>query len=183
MTVINLLPWREESRKENKKNFLILLIIVISVTLLFCVLFHIFLNIKLARQQNIMQIWESEYAKENTKMAALRVIKKDRLSLLQNIKYLYELRENNYLIVRLMNELAKVVPDTIVLTSIQRDKNVFMVSGVANSSLQVTTFMDNLAKIPFFYKANITNIVSKDSDPEVTEKRIFKLTFQPLAKG
>ncbi len=180
MTVINLLPWREEARQKSQKKFLVLLMMVIGFTLLLCLLIHLYLNAKLSKQLMINQLWEEEFAKENTKFGSLRTIKKNQLLLLQNIKYLYELRENDYLVVRLLNELAKVVPDTIVLTSIQRVRNSVTVSGISNSSLQVTTFMENLSKVPFFHKPNIEEIISKDTDPQLNEKRNFKLTFQPL---
>ncbi len=177
MALINLLPWRERARYESKIRFFITLTIVIGIALFISVLYHFYFTSLISRQINNNNLLRAELDQEKASLTSLMNKKKSQAVITENINYLFSLYESNYNVVRLLNELARIVSESILITEIKREKDTITLLGKTESNLQVSLFMENIAKSAFFQNPILTEISGKD-DKTVGDVRNFKLKFQ-----
>lgn len=170
---INLLPWREQVRKENKLRFMAMLGASVGVTVIFALLINLYFGNILANQEHNNDYLQAELSQENATLTALKAKKNLQDSLLKNINFLFSLRDSGYRATRLLDQLAKITPDTVVLTEVRNEKNSIIVRGKAESNLQITVFMDDIAKSPYFHKPILTAVSETDEG-----ERDFELMFQ-----
>ena len=117
MAQINLLPWREERRQELKKEFLVLwawcwLLARPGVA-----------GDRVVNGQIDNQNARNQYLTENIKeldkqVAEIRDLQKRRNQLLDRMRVIQELQGNRPIIVRVLDQLVRTVPDGVFYTSL-----------------------------------------------------------------
>lgn len=176
MTQINLLPWREQLRQIKRMNFVIILGCFIVVTLFLVFISHMYLSGIIGNQQQLNAYLQSDFDKEQVELGALNKKKQEQKTVNTELHYILSLRENSYQAVRLLDELVKIVPDAVSLNKISRQGNSIILIGKAESNLQVTLFMENMAKSNFFRQPVLTEISSKENS--AGEERYFQLKVE-----
>ncbi|MEJ2360809.1 MAG: PilN domain-containing protein [Gammaproteobacteria bacterium] len=144
MAKINLLPWRQELRKEQQRQFftimglMVVLVIVAvgAVYLQYSRLINNQNNRNAYLQQHINTV--EKQIKEINDLAA----KKERL--LARMEIIQKLQRNRPEVVRLVDELVRVMPDGVYLTSFKQQGNNLLMTGVAQSNARVSALMRNI---------------------------------------
>jgi len=144
MAQINLLPWREERRQNLKKEFLIsvALVLLLGAGL-------VLLGDRIVNGQIDTQTARNEYLAENIKeldkqVAEIRDLQKRRNQLLDRMKVIQELQGNRPIIVRVLDQLVRTVPDGVFYTSLATKDKQISISGVAESNNRVSSLMRRL---------------------------------------
>ena len=144
MAQINLLPWREERRQEQKKAFLstVALVLAFAAGL-------VLLADRVVNGQIENQIARNVYLEENIKeldkeVAEIRDLQKRRNQLLDRMKVIQELQGNRPIIVRVLDQLVRTVPDGVFYTSLSTVGKKISISGVAESNNRVSSLMRRL---------------------------------------
>jgi type IV pilus assembly protein PilN len=173
MIQINLLPWREQARKEQQKRFAIIVACVAFFGLFFTSFFHIYFSTEINNQIRRNAILQEALDKESADMMELTKKKQDLMGVDNQLHFFFTLREASYHAVRLLNELALRNPDSVTLYKIIRKGNTILIFGKAKSNLQVTLFLESMDKSKFFFQPVLTEIVGKEND--AGEERNFQL--------
>lgn len=144
MAKINLLPWREELRKERQKDFGVMLGAAAVLALLVWGGFHVYHTQLIEYHQARNSYLQKEIAKLDEKIKAIEQLQKEKERLLARMRAIEQLQSNRPLIVRFFDEVVKTLPDGVSLISIvQKGKNI-TITGVAQSNARVSNFMRNL---------------------------------------
>jgi type IV pilus assembly protein PilN len=144
MAQINLLPWREERRQDLKKAFLTTVALVLAVAAGL-----VLLTDRIVNGQIENQIARNVYLEENIKeldkeVAEIRDLQKRRNQLLDRMKVIQELQGNRPIIVRVLDQLVRTVPDGVFYTSLSTKGKKISISGIAESNNRVSSLMRRL---------------------------------------
>lgn len=181
MAKINLLPWREELRREKKKEFLVILGGVVVLSALVAFLWVVTVESAIENQNARNQILETEISSLEKQVAEISELKKKRDDLLTRIKIIQDLQGTRSLIVRYFDDLARAIPDGVYLTLVSRKDDLVSIEGVAESYNRVASFMRSLDKSDWFAEPSLTSVVAAPSEGE--QAQAFKMTVKTSIPG
>ncbi|MCF2947634.1 PilN domain-containing protein [Paraglaciecola aquimarina] len=175
MAHINLLPWRESRRAEQKKNYLTLLAVIALLS--FGFMFGI-ANIidQLTKNQNIRnQFVEQQTALLDKQIEQIKNIKKDKQAIEQRMALIEQLEASRNAVPIVLDELVKLVPPGLSFRSFSRQGNHIEILGVSESNNRLADFMRRLEDSSVFSSGKLSSIVADTSALEAVSD--FKLTF------
>lgn len=176
MAHINLLPWRDERRAELKKEFLsvLALLAVLGVAVVF--LGDLFVNGQIDHQQARNDYLSRHIAELNKQVAEIRDLQRKRNQLLDRMRVIQELQGNRPIIVRILDQLVRTVPDGVFYESLESTGGVITIGGIAESNNRVSSLMRRLDGSDWFAEPNL-DVVTKA--PEYGDQATtFKLSFK-----
>jgi type IV pilus assembly protein PilN len=144
MTRINLLPWREEARKERQKQFVVTTLLSLVVTAGVVGLIHIQIDAMISHQNTRNGYLETEIKELDKKIAEIRDLEKTRKKLIERMKVIQQLQQSRPTIVHVFDELVRTVPDGVYLQSLKQNKDILQIKGEADSNARVSAYMRNL---------------------------------------
>lgn len=144
MAQINLLPWREERRQELKKEFLITLALVFTLGVGLVLLGDRVVNGQIDNQKARNQYLTQNIKELDKIIAEIRDLQKRRNQLLDRMRVIQELQGNRPIIVRVLDQLVRTVPDGVFYSSLNTKNKVITISGVAESNNRVSSLMRRL---------------------------------------
>ncbi|MHB8254643.1 MAG: PilN domain-containing protein [Acidiferrobacter sp.] len=150
MMRLNLLPWREQRRKELDKGLIRHAAMAAVGVLVVLLYIHIQLDSVISHQQARNGYLQQQIALMNSKIQKITAIKKARAALLARMHVIQQLQMDRMQVVHSFNSLARAVPPGVYLTSLGQAAQAFTISGVAQSNERVSQFMRNLTASPWF---------------------------------
>ena len=163
MAKINLLPWREELRKEKQKEFLTLLGMAAVFALAVWGAVH-FYHVQLIEYHQARNSYlEREIAKLDEKIKEIEQLEKEKERLLARMRAIEQLQGNRPLIVRLFDEIVRTLPDGVSLVSIKQTGQDITINGVAQSNARVSNFMRNLESSEWLKDPDLNVIQATDA--------------------
>ena len=175
-TRINLLPWRDELRKEQDRQLLSLAIF--SWVLMGLVVFygHLHMSARIEAQNDRNKYLKSEIAALNKKIAEISDIKKKRAALVARMNVIYKLQADRTRLVYVLNELVTTIPEGVYYSKLtKRGDNINLV-GTAQSNARVSALMRNFDESPWFKGPNLKVINIRQSAG--TRVSNFNMTVQ-----
>jgi type IV pilus assembly protein PilN len=176
MTRINLLPWREERRQEQKKEFGVLAVLMIILAVATVGLIHIQMASKIDYQLDRNRFMTTEISKLDAEIIEIRNLKKVRRSLLERMEVIQDLQGSRPEIVHLFTEIVETVPNGVYLESLTLVGDNFNLNGEAESNARVSTYMRNLSDSLWLKDPNLT--VIQIEDKKVRRISAFTLTVK-----
>ncbi len=173
MTRINLLPWREELRQEQKKQFVMMLVMVAVLGAAIVGLIHFQMQAKIDYQLSRNRFISNEIAKLDKEIAEIAELQKVRRSLIERMEVIQDLQGSRPSIVHLFTEIVSTVPNGVYLESLTQSGNNLVINGLAESNARVSTYMRNLAASDWLKEPNLTVIEIED----ITVNRISTFTL------
>ncbi len=137
MARINLLPWREERRKQQQIEFFVILGIAAAVTLLIWGGIHMHYSARIDYQNSRNQFLETQIARLDKKIQEIEELEKEKERLLARMRAIEQLQTNRPLIVRLFDELVNSLPDGVSVTKVEQSGKQITINGVAQSNARV----------------------------------------------
>ena len=162
MTSINLLPWREWKRQEQKKQFGLWSVLSLSLAAVIMLLIHIQMGTKIDYQLSRNNYISSEISKLDKKIADIVELQKVRRSLLERMAVIQDLQRSRPSIVHLFTEIVSTVPNGVYLQSLSQTDGNLLMSGEAESNSRVSTYMRNLSGSDWLIDPNLTVIQIED---------------------
>ncbi len=174
MARINLLPWREQRRKQQQQDFLVAIGLAVAFTCV--VLFAVYMHIEGMKeyQQQRNQRLQNEINVLNRKIKEIRDIEEKKNKLLTKIELIQKLQESRPEIVHLFDELPKVTPDGVYLTKFEQKGNNLFFSGKAQSNARVSALMRAIEHSPWMHSPKLQVIKGKGGRQE--EMNDFNMT-------
>ncbi|RFA31159.1 pilus assembly protein PilN [Alkalilimnicola ehrlichii] len=174
MTRINLLPWREEIRKDNRDRFLAMLggAAVAGVIIWFAG--HAYYNHEIGFWESRNTQLQGEINALNREIARIRDLEATKESLIARMNVIQDLQQGRPQIVHLMHQLADTVPEGVHLTRIQQNSNSLTISGIAESNARVSTYMENLDSSDWLAEPSLDVIQVRSRD----NRRVSEYTLR-----
>ncbi len=110
MAHINLLPWREERRKEQLRQFLTILGLSVVLMLLVILAVHLQYNRMISAQQSRNNFLKNEITAVEKQIREINDLAKEKKRLLARMEVIQQLQRNRPGIVHLFEEMVKVIP-------------------------------------------------------------------------
>lgn len=144
MAKINLLPWREEQRKEKTRQFASILAFSVILTLSVVALVHVTISGQIDYQNKRNQILTNEIQQLDSALKEIEGLEDTKEKLLARMDIIQSLQQKRPQIVHLFDELVRTVPDGIYLTGIKQSAGTITINGVAESNGRVSAYMRNI---------------------------------------
>lgn len=158
MIRINLLPHREIRRKQQQKEFFIMVGAVAGLGATVWFATHSYLSGQLDEQNGRNTYLETEIAALDKQIEEIKKVQEQTTALLQRKKIVESLQANRAETVYLLDQLVRQLPDGVYLKSVQQKGERVAVNGFAQSNARVSTFMRNLESSPYLEKPSLVEI-------------------------
>jgi type IV pilus assembly protein PilN len=176
ITRINLLPWREERRQEQKKQFVMMTLMVCVLSAAIVGLIHFQMQAKIDYQLSRNRFISNEIVKVDEEIKEISELQKVRRSLIERMEVIQDLQGSRPSIVHLFSEIVSTVPNGVYLKSLTQTGGNLLVNGEAESNARVSTYMRNLSSSEWLKDPNLT--VIEIEDKTVNRISTFTLTVQ-----
>lgn len=173
MAKINLLPWREELRKQKQQNFIIATVCSAFLGLIIVVIMHMYIDGINAYQGQRNLMLQNEIAVLDKKIIDIKGIEEKKKKLLAKIDLIQQLQESRPKIVHLFDEIPKATPDGVFLTKFVQKGDELIFEGKSQSNARVSAFMRAIDASPWLQRPTLKVIQTpqnNSSDKENTEK-------------
>jgi type IV pilus assembly protein PilN len=178
MAKINLLPWREERRKEQQTEFFIILGICAVVGVMLWGTIHLYHNLLIQFQEGRNQYISTQIERLDKKIEEIRRLEKEKARLLARMRAIELLQGNRPLIVRLFDELVRSLPEGVSVNNVTQKDTKITIEGVAQSNARVSSFMRNLDSNDWLKDPELDIVQAKDA--EGTRISNFTLRFSQV---
>jgi type IV pilus assembly protein PilN len=163
---INLLPWREAFRSQQKKQFFKTLM-MLGFLGLFCVfIFHLFVDGAIKKQQDNNYILQNTIAKAELTQKKVNELKKQKQQVILNLQKIEQIQHQRYWIVRFVNELPKMLPPNVYLNRLTREGNKVFLEGKTESNSSVSLLIRNIKKSECLIKPKLKEIKTNSKQGE-----------------
>ena len=173
ITRINLLPWREELRQEQKKQFGVMAVMTCALAVAIVGLIHFQMQSKIDYQDSRNRFMSAEITKVDEEIKEISELQKVRRSLVERMEVIQDLQGSRPSIVHLFSEIVSTVPNGVYLESLAQTGSSLKVNGEAESNARVSTYMRNLQSSDWLKDPNLTIIEIEDK----TVNRISTFTL------
>ena len=143
MILINLLPHREEKRRQRKQAFFAGLVAAAVLGLLIAGAWYGVLQQMTAAQQARNTFLQTEIAKLETQIKDIANLRAEIEALKARQKAVEDLQTDRNIPVYLLDELVKQTPEGVFLTNVKQTGNTVLVTGMAQTNERVSEFLRN----------------------------------------
>lgn len=164
MAHINLLPWREELRREKQQQFAVISAGTAVVAALLVLLVHMQVEGLIEKQNARNSFLDNEIAELDKKIAKITELEKTKTALLARMDIIQQLQHSRPQSVHLMDALVYTLPDGVYLEKILQKGPSLTVSGIAQSNARVSAYMRNIDSSEWLRNPKLDVIETKGSD-------------------
>jgi len=162
MSRINLLPWREERRKARQVQFNILAGVVAVVGAFTVGVAYLGMQEAISTQNDRNKFLTDQIAYEDTQIAKIKDLEDTKQRLVSRMQIIQQLQQSRPIVVHLFDQLVKTLPPGIYLTSVIESGDNLAITGAAESSARVSTYLRNIDASPWLGDPNL-QVVQKDA--------------------
>jgi type IV pilus assembly protein PilN len=164
MAHINLLPWRDELRKQKQQQFAVVGAGSAVLGGLLVLLAHMQMEGMIEQQNQRNQFLQTEITELDKKIERIKDMEKTKNALLARMDIIQQLQRSRPQSVHLMDQLVYTLPDGVYLSKItQKDQSLTM-SGVAQSNARVSAYMRNIDNSQWMARPKLDVIETKDAE-------------------
>ena len=161
MIRINLLPHREEKRKERRRQFYVTTGLMFALGVAAWLLVHMINAGKLDHQNERNEFFKREIAGLDLEIAAIKDLRGQIDRLLARKQVIETLQSNRAETVHLFNELAARIPSGVFLTTVSQSGDRITLKGYAQTNARISTMMTNLNDSPFLEGSEVVKSVAE----------------------
>ncbi len=144
MPRINLLPWREEQRKERKLAFTVALgVSALGAALVTFAVYLMFGSMIDAQERRNEQL-RVEIKKLDKQIEEINNLESSKQKFIARMEIIEKLQRSRPEIVHVFDEIVRTLPDGVYLTAVKQTDKKLKFEGVAQSSTRVSSFMRNI---------------------------------------
>jgi len=144
MPRINLLPWREEERKERKLGFLVALGGGTVAALVAAFGAYLMFGSMISAQDSRNEMLRVQIKQLDKQIEEINNLESAKQKFIARMKIIEQLQRSRPEIVHVFDEIVRTLPDGVYLTSVKQNAAKLKFEGVAQSSTRVSSFMRNI---------------------------------------
>lgn len=177
MARINLLPWREEQRRQQRQEFFAAIALGTGLAAVLMLGVHLYLSDRIEYQEQRNRFLTTRIAILDRKIKEIRDLEKKRDRLIAKMEIIQRLQFSRPEIVHLFDSIARTLPDGVYLTRVTQKGDRLAIDGIAQSNARVSAYMRNIESSPWLQKPKLEVIESK-SQSKHERRGYFSLKIQ-----
>ncbi len=177
MARINLLPWREQQRKERQRQFFVTLVAVLLMAVAVVFLTERYLHSALTQQNIRNKFINQELLSLSAQITELNDLKVHRQQLIERMRVIQGLQDSRATAVHIFDQLVRTLPDGVFFTDLKMLGQSIFIEGTAESNNLVSSLMRRQAASDWLVTPSLTEIKTVSADT-LEQVNIFKLTVQ-----
>lgn len=158
--LVNLLPYREKIKKEQVKQFVLLMAFCAGIGLSLIFMAHTVLSLEIENQVERNDFIKKENEKLEKQIAEIKNLRDEIKETLEKRRVVESLQVNRTDGVNILNELANKLPEGTAMKSIKKVGEKLTVVGETQSNARVSNYMNNLEDGSVFNKVELVEIKS-----------------------
>jgi len=174
MAHINLLPWREELRKQKQREFGLVSIGSLVVAGLIVLFTHLHIDGMINDQNTRNTFLQNEINLLNDRIGRIKELEKMKQDLLARMNVIQELQSSRPESVHLLDELVRTIPDGVFLNKFTQQDRRLTMAGIAQSNARVSDYMRNIDSSEWLSNPRLDLIKTK----EINRRRIANFTLR-----
>jgi type IV pilus assembly protein PilN len=183
MAKINLLPWREELRAEQTRQFATMLGLSAFMTAAVVLLVHVNIAGQISHQESRNSILDKEIGKLDLALKEIDKLEDTKEELLSRMEVIQSLQRRRPQVVHLFDEFVRTVPEGIYLTAIKQKEKALTISGVAESNGRVSAYMRNIDSSEWMATPKLTVIETKKGSLRSNNFVLTTSASEPKGEG
>ena len=175
MARINLLPWREEQRRERQRHFMstLLMTSILGVVLVFAA--GVVFDQKIKHQQFRNELVRKEIQNLESQIKRIDELERTRGRLISRKQVIERLQASRSMTVELLDNLAKSIPVGITLTSVRQQGPVLALLGTSQSNARVSAYLKELVENDLFINPQLAFVKTTPRPATATEPYEFSI--------
>lgn len=184
MILINLLPHREEKRRQRKRAFFAGVVACALAGVAIVGVWYSVLQQMTAAQESRNSFLKAEIARLDTQIKDIATLRAEIEALKARQKAVEDLQTDRNVPVHLLNELVRQTPEGVYLTSIRQNGQIVALSGQAQTNERVSEFLRNtLYNSPWLEKPELIEIKATTvGTPGRDQRRLFDFSMRVTIK-
>ncbi len=183
MARINLLPWREEARKERQRQFLYSLVGTLVLGAILVLIVGLFFDREISTQQARNQQIKAEISRLQQRIDRIAELEKTRDRLLSRKQIIEQLQASRSMAVELMDKLAKTIPVGVTLNNVrQQGPNVTLI-GTSQSNARVSAYLRSLEEMDLFVNPELQYVRTAAKPTSRTEPYEYAIQVRLYRKS
>ncbi|MFK8015760.1 MAG: PilN domain-containing protein [Gammaproteobacteria bacterium] len=181
MPRVNLLPWREELRKQRQQSFMLATLGAVLLGAIIVFGTRAFYQGKVEHQSARNQFLKKEIAVLDVQIKEIETLESVKERTLARMDVIETLQRSRPEVVHLFDELAGSVPDGVHLESVRQAGTRVTITGVAQSSTRVSAFMRNLDRSDWLTNPglDVVQTAGRDGSDRASTFTIFATQTRP----
>ena len=175
MARINLLPWREEARRERQRQFLYSLMGTLVMGAILVLLVGLFFDQRISHQEGRNQQIQLEINRLEQRIARIQELEATRNRLLSRKQIIEELQASRSLTVELLDKLAKTIPVGITLTNVRQQGFNLTLLGTSQSNARVSAYLQSLDDMDLFVRPELQYVRASENPASAIETYEFAI--------
>lgn len=176
MARINLLPWREELRRERQRQFMLssLMTTVLGIVLVFLV--GLVFDQRINHQDVRNQMIQAEINRLELRIRRINELEQTRARLLSRKAIIEDLQASRSMTVELLDKMAKSIPVGVTLNTVRQQGTNVTFSGYSQSNARVSAYLQSLDASDLFRDPDLRVVRASDRAPNPTEPYEFQIS-------
>ncbi len=183
MAKINLLPWREELRTEQTRQFVTMLGLSALMTAAIILLVHFNIAGQISHQEFRNDVLNKEITKLDLALKEIKNLETKREELLSRMEVIQSLQRRRPQIVHLFDEFVRTVPEGIHLTRIVQKGQALTIDGIAESNGRVSAYMRNIDASEWMATPKLSVIETKKGTLRSSRFSLKSAQSEPKGEG
>ncbi|TWX74139.1 PilN domain-containing protein [Colwellia sp. C1TZA3] len=163
MAYINLLPWREAAEKARQREYFTLLTLVAVVALFIVFSVNQFYQMRIDGQNTRNEFLQNEIQVLDLRIAKIKSLNKKKKELKKRTSVVEQLQRSRNVVTQVLDEIAKVVPNGIYLTRLEKQDNSLNIIGKSESNNHLANMIREIERSDLFEDAILESITSNDA--------------------
>ena len=155
MARINLLPWREELRRERQRQFLLSTMMTALLGVILVFLIGLVFDQRISHQELRNQTVQSEITKLQARITRIEQLEQTRERLLSRKRIIEDLQASRSLTVELLDKLAKSIPVGVTLRTVRQQGMNVSLAGFSQSNARVSAYLQSLDSNDLFLRPDL----------------------------
>ncbi|NIP16813.1 MAG: fimbrial protein [Xanthomonadales bacterium] len=176
MARINLLPWREELRRERQRQFMLSTMMTALLGIILVFMIGLVFDQRIGHQQERNDRLQNEISKLQARIVQIEELERTRERLLSRKRVIEELQASRSLTVELLDKLAKSIPVGVTLQSVSQQGSDLRLQGWSQSNARVSAYLQSLDANDLFLLPDL-NVV-RASDRPVNPIEPYEFTIE-----
>jgi type IV pilus assembly protein PilN len=158
MIKVNLLPHRQIKRAERQREFGLMAALVAIAAAAILFVSWSYIHSKIQTQQSRNQRLQDETARLDKEIAVIGSLKEQIKHVLERKQIVEGLQSDRNQAVLILDELARQLPEGVLLKSVKQLQDEIELKGVADTNARVATLVHNLSESPIMHSPNLVEI-------------------------
>jgi len=178
MARINLLPWREEARRERQRQFMYSLMGTLVLGAILILIVGLFFDQQISHQEARNQQIQVEINRLQIRIDRIVELEKTRNRLLSRKQVIESLQASRSLTVELLDRLAMSIPVGVTLQTVRQQGANLTLMGSSQSNARVSAYLQSLETMDLFVKPQLQYVRSAQNPQSRVETYEYSISVK-----